>query len=1436
MAYGVSIGSDWTYGWEDQSTILVTVSTELNIVVCASENNPARYIDILHDQIESVSLEKRSRVSQLNPLELQNLDILVIWLTRSSDKTLYLGAGKRFAPLINIAFTSVDEATAVMKRLLRCATHVIEKFTCSESEPLNLSQPMVGKVEEQGMPGGAVAQADEIRPAIVTSATESVSLPTFIREPESDLAHAFSNWPKNISTGLLRTTDLNDLRSDTGISIEDIQADNVVSYSHSPIKNLKDMSEGSLRNSAEWRKGAMLIETAPELQDKNDGAMEEGDLSEKRSPAAKITFIKRDGDPDGFYNTAPESPDPNIEREEQISTHSEERPDIQRALEHTLVHMARNLDMVEDFNAEVGRDTVAVAAELDVQARKNQEHVNGNTAEIRKLGVKKRYTCKKKLPATNASKFFKKIAIGKSQADRNAESLSDKTSRLHRGQKEKDEFDFPLSPQKMRTPKNIRPPIFKKFPPKEGAIGLPPEKEVSTYRPFPPDKVNPLVRNMAAWDNHPVILPSTAAFEPTKATGPNDELAGINWDEGLVLDQKLNGADSNPVGKRLPRNKAKSVTKRNRNKDDEAYSIKKGLRENVRKANKKTRSAPPPRRKRAAALIADQKIKNSINCDTSQEQNRSGLTHDVQTSRASLSQEAISPNGLANNNHPNIDRGESQQTKPQNLFKMVESKILDHDGAPEVIPVSKLRPHDGEIELLASSHATELARNQHRQLVILPQPSILRRIPVYKTNGTLDHDNGNGRAEEAHLAGSTAFTARPVGHAYNAKEEDETDNKVIAHRNYNIENGSKVLSVIYLESSHSESPAPLHPRMPNGAQEACSSEGLVSALELPDSPGYSRTGITPTSSMIHVDSSKSRRFLEFDGKRRAASPKNSHQKGKNGLNQRAAAPIATTTPSKPGNTFASSLKKALSGLQMSVGNHSAPESRIQGRSAEQDKMGLDVSLVRPSTSSPVSQIPVAGGFRNDNQSRTLKRAGVDPDMSTSEALQEGNKRPKRLNTTVSPWRSPQDFHSTENSIPLHEQHAFSCEYSENENEEKVLSKQARRTPMSPKQPRLQPIHTPHRIRRASSRERLHARAINSWATPTKAFRDVNRKSNLISFDSRGPRNQGMIPTQKDQLASSSQPEPSLALAADRDRSLKRKLSLGAGESSALERTDLAYGKRLRISTGIPKEQDVAQHRSSILTDVIHRPSSQSTRVNEYGSPMPSVRSRHFVFRDHGRRDPTKIGKSPRLFLDDDQDDPLAPGDRVETENDISASKNRLSKTTKISWRTSSASSKRKRYLRYLQSPKTNQFTAHVMHPHGGFVDVHTETEILPIRPPDPFTESRKIHQNAFMEMLRRSSNLLHKSSLNDRLGLPSQKFDKALDENHVNSPSTESLSSNSSSCERLSSSSESSSDADEEGLYEEESWLDRLEPHQKGQLDALYDISNVNRIFPQPKS
>lgn len=828
MAYGVSVGAELTYGWEDQSAILVTVSPELNIVVCASETSPARYIDILHDQIESVSLEKRQRISQTNTVVQEDLVILVVWLTKSSDTTLYVGAGKRFASSISIAFTSLDEAAAITKRLLERAPHIVEKFTCSESEPLSLSQPMVETIEEQGVLFNADSHIDTIRPAIVTSATDSVSLPAFIRTPKPDLIHSFLNWPKNVSASLLQTADLSDLRSNTGISIEDIQIESILSRSHSPTKNLEDRSGGSRRDSAEWRKGAILIDFDPELQDATNHVLKEGGLLGINSSPVQLKLSKRDSDRDSFYDATPRVQNAILEHADQVRTHSQGCQGLKKSLEVSLMPITTPQVMDKSCKAENSRNTGGGAAKLVVQAPEKEEFINGNAGDVHNLGaVRKKYTSKRKLLPTNASQ---KIAFGKNCTDRKANSLSVKIGCFQRHERGENEFDFPLSPQKTRTPKNAWRPVLKKLLSKEGAISPAPEKKTLNNRSLPPEKGDPLVPDVVVRNKHQGVLPSMASFRQRNSKSFNDESTGVKWDEGLVVDGKPSGADPDPPRKGS-RGKAKWVTKRSKNKDNEAYSSKQGSEETMRKTNKKTRSAPRPaprpRNRRAAALIADQRIKNTIDCNTSQEQGRGELVHEVETARPKSSQEASSPSILAGSNL-NFDHGVSQQANAQHLFTLIENRNLNHDEMPEIASGSELRPRDGDCEIIANANATELAGNPKRRPVVIFGNSTLQCVPVNDMNGMTHINDGDGRAKEGQLSGHTSSMASPRSGVFL-----RGDNGAIPFREPIIENNGA--EGLLISRSRSESPSLSHLHILDTARETCSSDKLVSALALPDS-------------------------------------------------------------------------------------------------------------------------------------------------------------------------------------------------------------------------------------------------------------------------------------------------------------------------------------------------------------------------------------------------------------------------------------------------------------------------------------------------------------------------------------------------------------------------------------------------------------------------
>lgn len=1393
------------YGWEDQRPILVTISTELNVVVCASETSPARYIDVLHDRIESVRLAKRQWMSQSSPLVTQDLDIVVISFKNSSDTTFYLGAGKRFAPLINIAFTSIDEATAMIKRLLESAPQIIEKFTCSESEPLDLSEPLVEKTEEQEILYDAAPQIDAFRSAVVTSATESVSLPIFGQETERDLTRSFLHWPKNIPAGLQRTAGHLDLRSDSGISIEDNRIEGLGYCPHSQVKTPEDMSDGTLRSSAEWRRGAMLIDSAPELQDTHNHVVEEGDSLRKSTSPTRITFTERDGDDyNSFYNATPRGQDANVKQAEQLGIHNDGKQDLQQPMEHIPIPNVEPQDVNANSKPETSRLTPNGAGGTHIPVLKRNGHVNGDIPEIRKSRVSnnQKYGSKNSLLASDT---LKRGALRKTQADRKMESLSLKVSRFQQEKQGGDEFDFPLSPRKTRTPRNVEISIPKKAQHKEGTMGPTTEKTTLASRSVLPGKGTTLIGK-------------------------------INFNDEITKEAEINSKRKRPA-----RTKAKSATKRARNKENEAYSTKKSSENIKRKSTQKPKSAPrlapQPRSRRAAALIADQKIKKSVNCDASQEQSYGRITHHDEISRINSGEAAPPPNRWACNN-PKFDRGGSQQSELPLSPKPFENGIVVHEEEPEIAAIPKVKLQVGNSEAIANINASDLREDQTLHSAVVREDFEHQRVSVNDNNGTTNLDNDKAQAKAAQLSGLPLITSSPgSGTHVKAKKinKKQHNNECFPCGNLILNDGLSSYSKGQTESSEFKSLAPSRPCMPGEVGEYFSSEGAVFANDISGSSRNHHVRSTLRPRMNTPGSRESFRFVEVGAKRRALVFHKTDQKAENSLGPEASMAVMTTPPLKRGNSFAINLRKALSGVEILHEHFHTLAARTQ--TGVHDKTIPESYLAQPSTRLSRSQIPVAEGSQTGYRNQTLEATEVGPHISPVNSLQKLGKKSERLYITISPSGSSSVLPEMENSKILHistkAEGASSSEYSEYEiqGDQSLSAKkrdqgfQLRQTPEKPKRGAPQPVHLPHRIKRANSQEKLFVQDIGPRTTPTK---DINRKANLISFNVRGPKNQGVIFNQNGHSSGSAQRQPFRSLVANTDRSLKRKLPIWEGDLSNLD-TDLKPGKRPRILTSIPKDQDPVQHRSSFIKEANHRPSSQSTRVNENGSPMPFMHARQVAFQDHGVRASTEINKFSSSLSDDEEGDLLLSGEKINVRPGISALEPRLAKATKMSWRNSSSNSKRKRTLNNSQSPGTNQLTAHRIHPSGEFINLHTENVVLPIRPPDPFIDTRKSRRNTFMEMLRSSGNPSDKSLESNCLNLHGQDPDKTLIEDQSNTPSTE-RSVLESSSSKLGSSSESPSSSERE-VQEEDPWRKNMEPHQIGQLDALYDISHVSQKF-----
>ncbi|KAL8903332.1 MAG: hypothetical protein Q9207_003995 [Kuettlingeria erythrocarpa] len=251
-------------------------------------------------------------------------------------------------------------------------------------------------------------------------------------------------------------------------------------------------------------------------------------------------------------------------------------------------------------------------------------------------------------------------------------------------------------------------------------------------------------------------------------------------------------------------------------------------------------------------------------------------------------------------------------------------------------------------------------------------------------------------------------------------------------------------------------------------------------------------------------------------------------------------------------------------------------------------------------------------------------------------------------------------------------------------------------------------------------------------------------------------------------------------------------------------------------------------------------SSQGSRVNENGSPLPAQRTRNVVLPIQKARsldadsdyDFTEIQDEATIVQHDDDETPkhVLPPIRAST----APTKGRKKQVGFVG----SSNSKHRPSSPSAPSEMLTAFQPHTAESDGQFVNVHTEAVLIPSKPQDPFASQPAQTPNHFLDKLRRAT---YNTSAKGQVGVgettssvtrkdAATMTEQDPDETLVGSihrrprrrreetPTTTDTSSTTSSGGQTNPS-EASSPVDRR-------WLDALEPHQEDMLAMLYEISH----------
>lgn len=318
-------------------------------------------------------------------------------------------------------------------------------------------------------------------------------------------------------------------------------------------------------------------------------------------------------------------------------------------------------------------------------------------------------------------------------------------------------------------------------------------------------------------------------------------------------------------------------------------------------------------------------------------------------------------------------------------------------------------------------------------------------------------------------------------------------------------------------------------------------------------------------------------------------------------------------------------------------------------------------------------------------------------------------------------------------------------------------------------------------------------------------------------------------------------------------SQKRKLAPFLDDPAPWEQEEVRKRQKRDIDTPPP----VHQHRPKMLPDlspvVFHdrsqQLSSQNTRVNENGSPMPFMIARNECIAEEGRFSDEDDGMDAlaeaelQEYTVLQKDDPVLPEPGLPHRPLLPTLPISQSKLT--AYQSLSNNSKQVPSSPHAPSAYGTLPPHHIYHD-GEIVNVKTKESIIPSMPQDPFLGATDNSKNPFMDALRRSTEGVTQrlaTGVNDknRSGGMSMRSsfirgedpDKTLVEPKVRRKYKQVVVSDSSSSLQSGSSiqeSESDEPSEEESDRETEArWRKALEPHQEHMLECLLTISHVSK-------
>lgn len=1496
FAYAVSVGEK-TYCADDQSAILVTISNGLNIVIPASTTSTANYLDINISQIKEIIREKRKFNFQSRSSPSKLFDVLTIGISKSSEEAYYFNALGFFADSINLVFFSAGAASTVQKRILSIKSRIACNLEISQSGPVDISQ----QCEDFGAPS-AMQQATQLseepfndlvnatRQANETSRKSSIDSVADLSPSECDESPL-----ERIHRSLLKTSvasqhggDSPQLTAliDSAMSPVELHQFDELSLKLTTVEyNFEDSSDDELPSPAKRPGGPSLSETGQGIWDRQPTPVNSYGGLLANGYRVKIPSIEHDEDHDSLYHAKPGTYTTPKKPINQAHSKSYERVNQRGA---SGVYLPPNVNegklvrqgltkLSQRMRRNVGEPPVGLSIIPRITHGDATKRDEGIREDLRPV-LKKNLLFSDRQPSDlPLSKVWSKGPIG-------GNSKAASMIKLDRCE---DEFDFPISAKKAPKVPTVHLPT-------RIAIKCASDRQPST-QPIPPPKTT-LKRSSKRPEirihdvGRPKAITGTTASIPSKRIRNQEEDDAIdrtNCNAGLDVDQAKESEVSQRQRKKQLNRKSQPRTKPIRAKDDLAFSTHKAQNPKIN-TSRKQRAVPVPlaqsRSRRIAALTANKKIQGIIERAASEDEedfeslhekgksitrlDRENRTDRTPTSHASILMKDKSSERNANSrptlitprkyealimkNHESVT---ITSARPRAMPKINESEKVGRLDSVDRLTNELLEPPNGVIhstntrqQLLVNGSDTPPldGRSGHQLQSELPNVK-LKMLEIQDSASTAD----NGILQQQALVHDNTMpvhnfaikTVTPEVHASDRVDAlDDIGGGFFEEATaFSHEDTTRLLK------NHTEegiaNPQILDSNFENIHDPNACEEGNVENISR---AAHTSTNIIKSTPKVSLAAKLQSALSSVENSHFPSKTENKLQ----GIPKEGALPRTEVTSPLLGQIVrdkmaANGSKEAIVSYKPAVGPKAVQPQ--QGPAKENGAQSLKKSLQsRELQPSPMedSTLPLI----TKPSHRTLPTyTQVDVPRTTPYILEAANfvRNGESDKVTHVNEVSLQRIHRSPKSLSLDpESRMTNAETCKRNPEGRILSairmnkvqhgiQELSKQKPGPAEPaNLAPKSKPGAI--------LFEDEVVHGEKRTKVPLDSDRKPNVISFDSKGPRNQGVFSSRMVrpiQAIKDQKPETSGNC---KDKTLKRTIQDFSEDSFGSGQHDVVV-KRPRTSMNVPptleKAPERVQKRSiSIVKESAQKPSSQSTRVDKNGSPLPFVHSRKISLQRNGRQISFEnAAQSPTaekgaedgngLFMSKGGLKHLSPGlSFLQDPSPPSPLGFRFVPSSYTKHRPSSPNA---------PSGIIAEYTAHKVDSSGKFVNIRTDNVVMAVRPPDPFVGiQQNNHQNKFTELLRRSSNIPDQGS--SAIGASvNEDPDKTLVNGGLaqgkNNSDTASSTSSSSDSSQSNEHSQPEDPSSSEGGDEEDDWAAALQPHQGETLGVLCEISHVSQ-------